>query len=171
MRRTIVILSLCIPAAAALIVLVVWPRTGDSSVSTTLIATGQGTLWGLTNQTFASFVVSNSVSHRLYFHGIADEGSRMHARVLAPEGWVDAKELWGFYPHAFYLSPGQTQQVTVQIKTNRTWRVAFRFRDTGYVDLVPISVWWSLPDRLYNPPKFKTAWTEPMRIVERYVEN
>lgn len=157
MRRVTVIFLAT--AGAALIVLLASVHSRTSSISTTFIR--YGPYWGLTNQTFAFFAVSNSGARRLFFHGVADSCSRLWAQALTPEGWVDTHP-WAFDPHAFYLSPGQSREVAVRIETNLPWKVCFRFRDLGFVDRCPDLVWRLLPEQVQHEPRYQTSWTEPM---------
>src|SRR5205823_6016219 len=87
------------------------------------------------------FVISNSSSRRVLCSGVGASSEQQLTQLLSQNGWVDT-DCW-LSPGAsyFYLSPGESREVPVLVRTNLTWRIRFRFRETGFVDHCPWFVW------------------------------
>lgn len=158
MHRSIVILVAALRAGIAIVL--VRPRGGSSSISTTF--TRYGNHLDFTNRLCGYFVVSNSGGPRqVFFGGVADSGSRQYAQVLLPEGWLETNP-WASTDSKFYLSPGQSREVGVCVETNLSCRVAFRFRETGSVDRCPWFLWQLLSEMMQRIPDYHEVWSEPV---------
>ena len=156
MRRSKIIIAGIFGAIAASVL--AWPRGNIPSVSATF--THYGRHQDLTNEPFGYFVVSNTGTSRVFFQGVFADGSlRQFAQVSSPHGWIDT-DPWISTDGTFYLSPGQSREVAVWVEASQAWRVAFRFRKTGFVDRCPRFVWRFLPDRLHHIPDYRKVWTD-----------
>jgi hypothetical protein len=135
---------------------------GRSSISTTFVRYGvyQHLVYQhLTNEPAAYFIVRNTGTGALYCKGVADSYRRQFVQVLSPSGWVDTRP-WLAVDGNFHLSPGESREVAVLVETNLSWRVAFEFRKTGFVDVCPWFVWRILPKMMRGIPEFHEIWSE-----------
>jgi len=153
-RSKIIIAGICVAIVATVLI---WPRGGTASISATF--THYGMYRDFTNEPFGYFVVSNTGSRQVFCRGVADSSSRQFAQVSSQHGWVDT-DPWLSTDATFYLSSGQSRKVAVWVETDQAWRVAFRFRETGFVDRCPWFVWRMLPDRLRHISDFREVWSE-----------
>ena len=159
--------SIAVGIGLLCVVVLIWPKRDGSSVSTTFVR--YGTQFGLTNQLFGFFLVSNNGPHRVFCGGVADNCCRLYARVLESNDWVEFERPLATFPHGYYLTPGDTREVGVHLeKTNLSWMIGFRYREIGFVDFCPAFVWQRLPEQMQPYPKFCTVWTQP---VKGYVTN
>lgn len=139
-------------------------RETAASVAFTHFGTLPG--WWRTNQMCGFFMVSNAGPRRLIFRGVGASSEQQVTQVLTREGWVTTN-CW-LSPGAAYfcLDPGQSREVPVSIEDNVSWKIRFRFRESGFVDVCPEFIWSILPERLQELPTPHYVWTEP---VEAYV--
>jgi hypothetical protein len=157
----VIVAGVCVAIA---ILVGIWPRGGSGSISAAF--THYGRYQDFTNEPFAYFVVSNTGSRQVFCRGVADSSSRQFAQVASEQGWVDA-DPWISTGATFYLSPGESREVAVWVETDRAWRVAFRFRETGFVDRCPWFVWRVLPERMQRIPEFREVWSERVPAYAR----
>jgi hypothetical protein len=157
MRRKAILLFAALAIVATAVALL-WPPGGSASVS--IAFTRYGTFSAYTNLPCGFFVISNTSSRRLLCRGVGASSGQQLTQVLSQQAWVDT-DCWRS-PGAgyFYLSPGQSREVPVPVETNLSWRIRFRFRETGFVDRCPWFVWRLLPAKARSIPDFHETWTE-----------
>jgi hypothetical protein len=156
MRRIVPILAV---TTACVVLAVCWAKRGSSSISAAF--SHYGTYRDFTNQQFGFFVISNTGTCRLLCRGIGASSVQQFTEILLRDGWTNTSP-WYSTAGYFYLSPGESHEVGIEFQTNLSWRIGFRFRDTGFVDHCPDLVWRVLPDGLRHVPQFQTVWTAPV---------
>jgi hypothetical protein len=150
-------------AALALGLALLWPRSAPPSVSVTFSRYGKNPTSLYPVERSGIFVIRNDGLKRVVCRGVGASSEQQITQVLGSNGWTNTEHPWLSPGSAvFDLEPGKDREVSILVETNLSWRVAFRFRDRGFVDSCPWYVWRLIPAKLRRVPSFREIWTEPV---------
>jgi hypothetical protein len=146
----------------SLAILVGLTRTGSATITATFSRYAEYSAPYVPHES-GVFLIRNTGSRPAVCRGVGSSSEQQLIQVLTPHGWVHTDRPWLSPGSAvFELGPGQAREVPVLIETNLPWRVGFRFRERGFVDVCPWFVWRIIPGRLQHVPVYREVWTEPV---------
>lgn len=167
MRGKIAIASGAIAAAAAVLMLIyATPTPASVSISFKGYAPHP---YRYTNLVCGMFVISNTGPRSVRLRGVGASSEYQLTQMLSERGWIDAKPSLSPFAASFWLSPGQSREVPVLAENDVPWRIRFRFREWGFVDLCPEILWERLPDGLRKMPRQSEATTEAVPAYDHHL--